>query len=310
MRKHVASTVPNDSDSGRHHLKRYFKLLQLTLACLGTTHESTDMCLGGGLHAATCMGLREATNCSKQLRLNTLPSREIWCNACILTRGITATGTKSITMDVAIMKMTMRGPKKRRSAPRTPWGIIVKYACQTMSNLCCISENNFSCRQEFTSSVHEKSRSIRYIVRCQVFEPMFQPVQDSDRRSEEEDEDERAPRHRHRKEPEEDEVGVVWSIVAYCDLAIAKLIVGKVFLDILTVPEPCKNKIYLNRPIATFPRASCTLSILPNMVKQNMNARVPFASICWNLFPILEGWWGEATGGLESCSAEFVDGWG
>ena len=129
----------------------------------------------------------------------------------------------------------------------------------------------------------------RYIVRCQVFEPMFQPVQDSDRRSEEEDEDERAPRHRHRKEPEEDEVGVVWSIVAYCDLAIAKLIVGKVFLDILTVPEPCKNKIYLNRPIATFPRASCTLSILPNMVKQTMNARVPFASICWNLFPILEG---------------------
>lgn len=59
MHKHVASTVPNDSDSRRHHLKRYFELLQLTLKCLNTMHESLDRCLGGELHAATCMGLRE-----------------------------------------------------------------------------------------------------------------------------------------------------------------------------------------------------------------------------------------------------------
>lgn len=233
---------------------------------------------------ATCCYIygveRVRINYSKQLTLNTLPSRE---------------RTDVVQCLHSDQGHHHHGHKKHHHGRRHHEDDDERSEEEEVSTKDSLNNHSPKCL-----SNHVKP--LRYFRKQLLRQAWKRRVQDSDRRSEEEDsEDERAPRHRHRKQSEDDEVGVVWSIVAYCDLRLPNCMGRYVQLYLVF-------RSHARIRYATFARASCARSICPNMIKQNMNARVPFASICW--LPILEGWWGAATGGLEICIAEFVDGWG
>ena len=78
MRKHVASIVPNDSDSRRHHPKRYILWIIPIDPEMPEYQSWIYRHLPRG--RATCCYIygveRERINYSKQLILNTLPSRK------------------------------------------------------------------------------------------------------------------------------------------------------------------------------------------------------------------------------------------
>lgn len=129
-----------------------------------------------------------------------------------------------------------------------------------MSNLCGISENNFSGRHEkdgFRTRIvgqRKKTRKMR------------------GRRATDTGSSQRMMRL--------ELFGQLWH-TATCDCQIAW--VGR-YVQLYLVFRSHARIRY-----ATFARASCARSICPNMIKQNMNARVPFASFCIHLLIAYSG---------------------